>query len=429
MRYLTIGVVLLAMGAITSGWAETPQYKPVPVQLFTTRHGLGNVLAKLEAGEEVRIAYFGGSITAANGWRPKTLQWFRERWPKAKVVEINAAIGGTGSDLGVYRFGQDVLSKNPDLVFVEFSVNDGGASPENIWRGMEGCIRQAWKQNPYIDFCYVYTFRGGYENDLKQGLYPRAAGADEMLAEYYGIPSVNVALPIVQMEQAGKLIYVPQKDAEGKPLPPPEGVMLFSNDNVHPLDAAHGVYAQTIADAVLQMAAASKAGPHELKAPFIADNWERARIVALQPSMLTPGWRLLDPKQGLAATFLRFMPQLWEATQPGERIHFKFRGTAVRLYDLLGPDGGQALITLDGKTRGPVPRFDSYCTYHRIACLSIADNLPDEVHEVTVEISPDQPDRRIVTDKEKDKPGFDPKKYDGTAMRVSGIMLQGDLVE
>ena len=54
---------------------------------------MGNVLAKLQAGKEVRIAYLGGSITAQNGWRPKTLGWFAETFPKAKVSEINAAIG------------------------------------------------------------------------------------------------------------------------------------------------------------------------------------------------------------------------------------------------------------------------------------------------------------------------------------------------
>ena len=34
------------------------------------RDGLPNVFAKLAASGPVRIAYLGGSITAANGWRP-----------------------------------------------------------------------------------------------------------------------------------------------------------------------------------------------------------------------------------------------------------------------------------------------------------------------------------------------------------------------
>jgi len=70
---------------------------------FQPRGGLPNVLAKLHAGGDVRVAYLGGSITAQPGWRPKTLKWFQEQFPAAHVSEINAAIGGTGSDLGVFR--------------------------------------------------------------------------------------------------------------------------------------------------------------------------------------------------------------------------------------------------------------------------------------------------------------------------------------
>ena len=88
------------------------------------RNNLPNTFASLEAGKTVRIAYLGGSITAQEGWRPKTLKWFRDQFPTAKVEGINAAIGGTGSDLGVFRLKHDVLDHDPDLLFVEFAVND-----------------------------------------------------------------------------------------------------------------------------------------------------------------------------------------------------------------------------------------------------------------------------------------------------------------
>jgi len=409
--------------------ADTPQYQPVPAEMFHTRSGLGNVLAKLKAGGEVRIAYFGGSITAAAGWRVKTLRWFQEAYPQAKLVEINAAIGGTGSDLGVFRCRQDVLSHKPDLVFVEFSVNDGGAEPEAIWRSMEGIVRQIWRQDPTIDICYVYTFRVGYEKDLEQGLCPRAAGADEMLAEYYGIPSINMALRTVQLAQEGKLIYVSPKDENGRPLPGPDGHMIFSDDGVHPLDAAHQMYTDVITAAIKEMEPQSQPGPHELKAPFVADNWEAAHLVPLTSAMVTSGWQKLAADDPMRQRFAHFLPELWQATQPGEKLHFRFKGSTVRLYDIVGPDGGQAVVTLDGKTGKPIPRFDSYCSYHRLQVMGVAAGLnPDAVHEVTIELHPDQPDRSSVTNREKDKPGFNPEKYNGTVLRVGSIMLIGEIV-
>lgn len=421
---------------ITTGatlMADTPQYQPVPAELLQVRDGLPNVLAKLQAGGEVRVAYFGGSITAAAGWRVKTQRWLQDTYPgapaerKAKLVEINAAIGGTGSDLGVFRCQQDVLSQRPDLIFVEFAVNDSGAEPAAIWRSMEGIIRQAWRQNPNIDICYVYTFAVSLATDLERGMCPRAAGADEMLAEHYGIPSINVALRIAQLQQEGKLIYVSPKDEQGKPMPVP-GHIVFSDDSVHPLDAGHQIYTDVIKGALTEMAASAKPKPHELRPAFVADNWERAHLAPLTPDMLTPGWQKLPPSDHIQQAFGHFLPEIWQATQPGEKIHFRFKGTAVRLYDIVGPDGGQAVVTLDGKVGKPIPRFDSYCSYHRLQVMGVAQGLEDTVHEVTIEVHPDQPDRSSVVNREKDQPGFNAEKYNGTVLRVGSIMLIGGIV-
>ena len=129
----------------------------VPAVECRERNGLPNVISKLKTGAEARIAYLGGSITAQDGWRPKTLNWFRQQFPNAKVSEINAAIGGTGSDLGVFRLRHDVLEHKPDLLFVEFAVNDGGAPPLQIYRCMEGIVRQTWKNDSTTDICFVNT--------------------------------------------------------------------------------------------------------------------------------------------------------------------------------------------------------------------------------------------------------------------------------
>lgn len=427
MRHVRLMIAMTILcGSVAM--AQPPEYKPVPATICQPRNGLGNVLSKLKAGQEVHIAYFGGSITAAGGWRVKTLKWLQEQYPNAKVSEINAAIGGTGSDLGVFRYRQDVLEKKPDLVFVEFAVNDSGAEPLAIWRSMEGIVRQTWALDPTIDICYVYTMTARLAPDLEQGMCARAAGADEMLADHYGIPSINVGLRIAELKKEEKLIYTSPKDENGKPLPGPDGHIVFSDDSVHPGDAGHQIYTDVIAGAWPEIEAASKPGPHELRAPFVADNWEQAKLVPLEPSMLTSGWRKLDPKEGLAAAFQHFMPELWEATKPGEKISFEFKGTTARLYDLVGPNGALPIVTLDGVTRDGSPRFDSYCSYHRIANLGLGQGLPDAVHEVTIEISPKQPDRSSVTDREKDKANFDPAMYDGTVMWVSAIMLIGDLV-
>jgi|GEM_PF-1248715 len=48
---------------------------------FRGRGGIPNLLKKIEEGEgkEIRVAYLGGSITAAPGWRVKSLELFQKK--------------------------------------------------------------------------------------------------------------------------------------------------------------------------------------------------------------------------------------------------------------------------------------------------------------------------------------------------------------
>ena len=45
---------------------------PTVAMEFRQGDGLPNFFQKIKRGETVRIAYLGGSMTVANGWRPKT---------------------------------------------------------------------------------------------------------------------------------------------------------------------------------------------------------------------------------------------------------------------------------------------------------------------------------------------------------------------
>ncbi|MDO4630609.1 MAG: SGNH/GDSL hydrolase family protein, partial [Planctomycetia bacterium] len=233
---------------------ENPIYKVQESVDYKLRGGITHTFEKLNAGKTVNVAYLGGSITAANGWRPKTTAWLQKNWPDAEIHEIHAAISGTGSYLGLFRLQRDVLHFKPDLLFVEFAVNDGGTPPETEWRQIESIIRQTWLANPETDIIFVYTFCVGFTGRIQSGKLPQSAGAMEMLADYYGIPSVNFMKRVVEMESAGKLAFTPtlgeKFHANGKL---PESVILWSQDGTHPLDAGHELYLQDIQQAFAEM--------------------------------------------------------------------------------------------------------------------------------------------------------------------------------
>lgn len=424
---------LTSLVPLTNIWAaeanNSKTEAPVDMAECHVRGGLPNFFAGLQAGADVRIAYLGGSITAQDGWRPKTLKWFQGQYPKASVAEINAAIGGTGSDLGVFRLRQDVLVHRPDVLFVEFAVNDGGAAPEQIYRCMEGIVRQTWRDRPLADICFVYTLAGNMLETLQAGKLPRSAMAMEKVAEHYAIPSINFGLEVARLEKAGQLIFKGDKPKTDEAKAALAGKILFSPDAVHPYtDSGHQLYLEAVMRAMEKIKDSGKAAAHTLGEAFTPDNFEAAKIVPLTRDSLSDGWGKLDPAtNGLAKQFRDRMPELWIADKPGETITFRFQGTAAGIYDLLGPDCGQVVVTLDDQPPKIRPRFDSFCTYHRLATLMLGTGLSNTVHTVKLVIHPDQPDKAKILSQRNEKMN-DPKRFDGTAWYAGGIMVIGEVV-
>ena len=289
MRTLPVALLFcLCISRQTFG-AELPL---APAVECHPRSGLPNVLTKLQAGREVQIACLGGSITAQAGWRPKILAWFAEQFPQAKVGEINAAIGGTGSDLGVFRLEHDVLDHKPDLLFVEFAVNDAGAPPEQIYRCMEGIVRQTLRNDPTTDICFVYTLAGNMLQTLQEGLFPRSASAMEKIAEHYAIPSIHMGLEVARLEKEGKLIFQGPNPATEQEKAALGDKILFSPDAVHPYtDTGHQLYLDAVVRSMARIRDAGKPGPHPLGDPFVPDNWEKAKMIPLSRARLSEGWK------------------------------------------------------------------------------------------------------------------------------------------
>lgn len=101
---------------------------------------LKKAIDKARRGEEVTIGFIGGSITQGAGAIPintecyayKTFKGFCDlvgKTTEENVHYIKAGVGGTPSEFGMLRYERDVLREGtvtPDVVVVEFAVNDEG---------------------------------------------------------------------------------------------------------------------------------------------------------------------------------------------------------------------------------------------------------------------------------------------------------------
>ena len=404
----------------------------MPAVECQVRDGLGNVMAKIESGRPVRIAYLGGSITEMDGWRRLSREWLQAQYPACTFSETHAAIGGTGSSLGVYRVGEHVLKYDPDLVFVEFAVNDAAEAEWTIWKNFEGIVRQIWKHDPGIDIVFVYTVRDTMVSCYQSGVCPHSASAMEMLAEHYGIPSICFGPRVAADVSAGLLVMnggyaataVPAEDFDNEErladIYAQQGKRLFSKDGVHPILRAHRCYYLAAIESSWPALAAPSAVDHasRLAVPFYDTAMERAKQVFPDPGLLTGSWEKLS-----SGWERQFGASPWFTQTPGDSFHFRFRGSACRLYCIFGNDCGQVFVTVDGVRRPePVPLFDRDCTYYRAAVLPVFAG-EEGIHEVTVELDSEQPDRSAVGSEATSNP----KKYDGIRWYCGSVLLLGDL--
>ena len=430
MRLLSLALLSL-VSAYAQAEDKKPDYPLVEAKECRPRNGLPNFLAKVsKPGAEVKVAYFGGSITAQQGWRVKTLADFKTRWPQAKLSEINAAIGGTGSDLGVHRLQQDVLQFKPDLMFVEFAVNDGGAAPEQIHRCMEGIVRQTWKALPDCDICFVYTLTEALAPAMLEGKFQRSASAMEAVADHYGIPTIHMAMEVAKLAKDGKLLWkakLPKTEEEKTAV---GGKFVFAPDSVHPHpETGHELYLQAIQRSLKPIQDVSGAPTaHKLVTPLVADNFENAKLLPINEATLSSSIQLLDPvKDEFAKRWANRMTTLHKVTKAGDTIRFKFKGTKCSIYHIVGPDGGQVKLTVDGNTTVR-PAFDSYCTYHRLSVMAVGDNLPDTVHEVVMELDSQGPDKAKILAQRNEKMDK-PERFAENNFYPGAILLVGELVK
>ncbi|MEN6494986.1 MAG: GDSL-type esterase/lipase family protein [Thermoguttaceae bacterium] len=319
---------------------------PKIAEELRVRDGLPNFFAKLSAGQPVRIAYLGGSITAANGWRPKTLAWFQTQYPNAKVIEINAAISGTGSDYGACRIATDVLAKNPDLVFMEHRVNGGGGYEA---KSVEGIVRQIWTKNPQTDICLVYTLSQGMLKDLQAGRQTAFGAIMETVANAYGIPSIDLGVEIAKREKAGELVFKSDTAVPGK--------MVFSKDGVHPGNEGHEVYRDVIARSMRAMNKKGQPKAHRLPPPREARCWESAVLLPITQAVLSPGWKAVDTKTDpvYRDSFGRTDAMLRGAVKcdrAGETITIQWNGTTIGFSDIPQGSGMEVEVTID---QSPTP--------------------------------------------------------------------------
>lgn len=358
--------------------------QPDNIKELQPRSYLPNFFQKIKNKDTVRIAYIGGSITQHEGWRVKSFNWFKDQYPEVAFKQINATIGGTTSRLAAFRYELDVLKKEPDLVFVEFAVNDDLVlTDQESKKGMEGLVRKTRLFDPGIDLCFVYTIRSTMLNDLKNEHIPEKYELMEEIAGYYGIPSVNFGDTIAEMHNAGHLVFT--GDLPSNPLDLP---IVFSKDGVHPhIESGHVLYTESIIRSMKilgdSLGLINHSFPH---VPLMGNNYEDARLVSVTPEMQQGKWEDVTRRyDDIISQYACKTPlPTWKTTTPGSSVSFEFNSSLIGIYDIKARDAGRIKVSIDN---GPWKEYNMNVDGTIQRPILFENNLDNSQHHIRIEFS------------------------------------------
>ncbi len=200
-------------------------------------HRLKSAADRARAGEKVNVSYIGGSITQGAGAIPINTECYAYQSFKGfcdlcgrgyedNISYVKAGVGGTPSELGMIRYEKDVTDYGrivPDVVIVEFAVNDEG--DETKGECYDSLVRKIYNspQNPAVILLFS-VFVDGY--NLEERLSP--------VGRAYSLPMVSIKKAVYDQfylsEEEGGLVSKNQ----------------FFYDMYHPANIGHRIMADSL---------------------------------------------------------------------------------------------------------------------------------------------------------------------------------------
>lgn len=278
---------------------------------------LKNLMKRAANGESLVIGFLGGSITQGSlSSTPKTCyaylvyEWWKKSFPNAAFSFVNGGIGGTTSHYGGARAWKDVLCYRPDIVTVDFSVNDD--ANEFFEETYEGTLRRLLAA-PSAPAVVVL-------NNVFYDTGKNAQDYHNRIADHYGIPHVSIKDTIFPDVESGKIVRAD-----------------ITPDNLHPNDKGH----RLVADEICKLLDSIKAEMEEetivgeniegkntkteasvlLPAPLTENAYEHSRLIQIQDNEAILDGFLVDPieKKGMLDIFKNG----WTAAHTNDKISFE----------------------------------------------------------------------------------------------------------
>jgi len=336
-------------------------------------------------GESLTVAFLGGSLTwgaqatdpLKTSYRAIVSQNLRNHYPNAHFTFVDAAIGGTGSQLGAFRLQRDVLAHEPDLVFLDFTVNDHASAvpKDDRLSSYESLIRRMVQADiPVVQVILA----------VKKDIFPEPPvrpldALHKTIGAAYNLPLADV---LASMRQA---VLVDQRATADE-------LWDLPYDSTHPGDAGYALYAECVWDTYLK--AVKEAVVCKLAEKSVhSDHYmqvDRFRLSGLDT--LPAGWKTGVPHRNAIAfdfTCSRWMDDLAIAeatdTESPKSLVLEFKGESVLLFGESTPKSGRYSVSIDG---GEPVEYKATCASGNMRLVQLITHGLDPEVSHRLEITP-----------------------------------------
>ena len=302
--------------------------------------------------------------------------------------------------LGVFRLERDVLARQPDLVFVDFSANDDNWNGNPlVFASYESLLRRIIQDGHAPVVAVMFPFMGEIGPGLQSGTSAHLRGLTQRLkiAAAYGVPAGDAAALII--EQVRKKETTLDR--------------IWDTDGVHPGDFGYQLFAEAAFSAFEKGVRKNAvcAVPEKMLHDSLFMTNRRAVLADLIPSDALPsGWTQGNPHLTGAChdqMMSRWLGRLLIASnrkrvknaegnaesirQTPATLRFEVRASFVMVFGEATMNSGKYRIRIDGKPHTYLPdgqkeptdlydmtsaRFNGNWNYHKTIVENLDPNIP-----------------------------------------------------
>lgn len=313
------------------------------MNLSKNRKGLSRFGARLRSGKEARIVAFGGTLTYDGYYLASLARTLTRAYTGAFIDLAARGVPGFGCERAVFRT-RSVRDLNPDLVIVEFTIEDAKYSSDGVAQAAEGIVRQLRANDPDREIAFVYFSSPA---QVASGAKDRVMEKWESVADYYGIPSFDgaaIADTMIAQNQAILFERWPGRRNWDERRP----IALMREDGNH-TTLGGTIFGSQIAQAMITMF-----NPETLKTeselPPALDPGHCGDAISVDVSTLGGNGWVGGPlaESLLSRPLAAYFDRLCVAETGGAKMRVPFVGRYASLWRV--GTGGTLVVSIDGKS-------------------------------------------------------------------------------